>query len=141
MAECYTYIKIQHETIIFQGVSFLYAYKMVKKKTYCDIHARIVLAGIRPILTKDHFSQVHCDVSLSTHIIILKWHNNALARTGRMPVYVYPYPIQLSKCLLNTCDLIFFFKYLKFQENTWKQNCIYSKIWKHDPVIVYKFLK
>lgn len=106
-----------------------------------------VLAGIWPILTKDHFSRVHCDISLSTHIIILKWHNNALARTGPMPVYVYPYPIQLSKCLLNTCDLIFFFfKYLKFQENTWKQNCMYSKIWKHAPaivkdsVIVYKFL-
>lgn len=80
-----------------------------------------VLAGIRPILTKDHFSQVHCDVSLSTHIIIYeKWHNNVLARTGPMPVYVYRYPIQLSKCLLNTCDLIFFFLNIyKFQENTW----------------------
>lgn len=108
MAECYTYIKIQHETI-FQGVSFLYAYKMVKKKTYCDIHACIVLAGIQPILIKDHFSQVHCDVSLSTHIIILKKHDNALARTGPMPVYVYRYRIQVSKCLLNTCDIIFFF--------------------------------
>lgn len=118
MAEFYTYIKIQHETIIIQGVSFLYAYKMVKKKRHIVIYMH-VLAGIRPILTKDHFSQVHCDVSLSTHIIILKKHDNALARTGPMPVYVYRYRIQLSKCLLNTCDLILFFKNIyKFQKNT-----------------------
>lgn len=121
MAEYYTYIKIQHETIIFQGVSFLYAYKMVKKKKYCDIHACTGTSWYTTNSHQDRFSQVHCDVSLSTHIIILKWHNNALARTGLMPVYVYPYPIQLSKCLLNTCDLIIFFflNIYKFQENTW----------------------
>lgn len=138
MAECYTYIKIQHETIIFQGVSFLYAYKMVKKKTYCDIHACIVLASW--YTTNSHQGPFLASALWRQFINTYNYIKKTWQCTGQNRSHAsicIPIPYSAVQVLIKYMWFNFLFLNIyKFQENTWKQNCMYSKLWKHAPAIV-----